>query len=176
MKRAIPSRGASSTAAHGDHFGLDPALLEEAGEQARVAGGDALPGEHRHGEEIEAFGGGDLERTAPEAKLRDFLEARARLAQRIFLEHILADDAELAHAVADEGRDIVVAHEHQVEREVFDARGERILAAVADLQPGILEQVAAALGQAARLLDGDVKAVAIGAHDAGSFRRSSIRR
>ena len=168
MKRAMPSRGASSTAPRiVDDLGLDPALVEEAAEQARIAGRDALPGQHRGREEVEAFGRGELEAAAAEAEPRHFLEARSRLAEGIFLEHVLPDDAEFAHAVADEGRDVVVADEHQVEREIFGARGERVLAAVADPEPGILEQLPASVGQAARLLDGDVEAAAVGAHAPG---------
>ena len=83
------------------------------------------PVEHLQLEEVERFGRGDLEAAAAEAERARLPRYRGSgMAERIFLEHVLADDAELAHAVGDEGRNVVVAHEHQVEREILGARGQ----------------------------------------------------
>ena len=60
----------------------------------------------------------------------------------------------------DEGRDVVVAHEHQVEREILDPRGQLVLA-VLDAQAGVAQQVAAVVGEAARFLDREVQAAAV---------------
>jgi hypothetical protein len=97
---------------------------------------------------------------AAETEVRHHLEARVRLTERELVEHVAADDAELADAVADEGGDVVVADEHEIDREVLDP-GREVIAAAGDAQPGIAEQAAAVVREAAGLLDGDVQTAVV---------------
>jgi hypothetical protein len=81
------------------------------------------------------FRRGKAQAAAAEAQPRHDLELRLAVPQSEFVKHILADDPELADPIAYECRDVVVADEHQVGREVLDARGEIVLA-VLDAKPG----------------------------------------
>ena len=50
------------------------------------------------------------------------------LAELEFSQHIAADNSKLTNAIRDEGRDVVVTHEHQIRCVILDPRGELILA------------------------------------------------
>ena len=167
--------GEFDRAAHGDDLGGQAVIGEELRQEPRVAGRDPLAVEQFQVEGAKRVWRGDLEAAAAEAEPGDFLDPRFGQAERIFLQHVLADDAKFAHSVRDERRNVVVAHEHQVEREVLGPRGELVLAALAEPQAGILEQLARAVRKTARLLHGHVQAVAIGAHDRAATRSSSMR-
>ena len=110
------------------------------------------------------------EAAAAEAELRHFLEAGFGKAEGIFLKHVLADDAELAHAVGDEGRDVVVAHQHEVHGEILGARAQGRLAAARQAQARALEQGERFVAEAPRLLDGEVDTASVGAHSGRSIR------
>ncbi len=112
---------------------------------------------------LEALGHRDLQRAMTEAEFRKHLAARRGGAERELLQDVLADDPELADAVADEGRDVVVADEHQLGGEIADAGGQAVLAAF-DPKSGIAQQIAARIREAARLLQSDVEARAISEH------------
>src|SRR3546814_8335955 len=84
------------------------------------------------------------------------LEPGVRATERELLEHIEADDPELADAIAHEHRDVIVANEHQVDGEILDSCREIVLA-VLDAQPGVTQQIAAEVGQPSQLLDRQVE-------------------
>ncbi len=105
----------------------------------------------------------DLQRAMTEAEFGKNLAAHGGRAERELLQDVLADDPELADAVADEGRDVVVANEHQLRGEIADAGSQAVLAAF-DPKSGIAQQVAARIREAARFLQGDVEARAVSEH------------
>jgi len=101
---------------------------------------------------VQAGRHGDLQRAAAEAQGHDHLGVRPAVAA--FLQHVLADDAQVADPVRHEGRNVVVAHAQQVDRIVFDPV-QQFVVALDDAKPCVADQVQAAFGQTAGFLDGD---------------------
>ena len=64
----------------------------------------------------------------------------------------LPDDAELANILLDQIRNVVIAHEQDVERHVLAVADELVLAA-AVLEPALRHQVERVVGEASGLLD-----------------------
>ncbi len=137
--RDLEPRRQLDRALHLDDLGLDSMLVEKSVEQARVGRGDALARKALRPFIGEPLGRGDSQAALAEAELGEHLEPGLGRAEREFLEHVLADDAELADAVADEGRNVVVAHEHQVGGEVRGPSAQAVPAAL-DPQTGFAQQ------------------------------------
>ena len=158
---------------HLDHFGGDPALGKPRPEHAGIAGRDPTTGKALDPLPLLRLGDRELERAPPEPERGDHFAALGPFGQREFLQNIFADDPPFADPVGDEGRNVVVANEHQVGGEILDPRGQAVLA-VGDPQPGIGKQPARLVAQPSRLLDRDVKPLAVDQHGACSFASASI--
>ena len=130
-----------------------PCSLEEARDQARIGGRDPLPIERGGAVISDRLGRRDPQAQRPKPSVASTSSRGSAAAEREFLEHILADDAELADAVADEGRDVVVANEHQLGREILDPRGEVVLAGLDAEARRRGARSRLCIGQAARFLD-----------------------
>src|SRR6266496_3124945 len=98
-----------------------------------------------------------------EPKTGQHVERRLRLPDREFLEHIAPDNPEFAGAIANEGRDVVVPHEHEVRGEIAGSRAQTVLAAF-DAETRFAQQVAAELRKTAGTLQRYVDAAAINQH------------
>src|SRR3546814_20812559 len=85
------------------------------------------------------MGSREPEAAEAEPEPGDDLEPGVRATERELLEHIEADDPELADAIANEHRDVIVANEHQVDGEILDSCRE-IVIAVLDAKPGRSEE------------------------------------
>ena len=116
-------------AAHLHDLSLDPRSRRGSAEQARIGGGDP-----RAGQALRARHKPSPPARRSAARIGRSRAARPRRAGAPLSSSanssstLLADDAELADAVADEGRDVVVADEHQVGGEILDPRGRGVLA------------------------------------------------
>jgi hypothetical protein len=78
--------------------------------------------------------------------------------QALFLQHVAADEAQVAGTFGDESRDVVVAHQQQVDR-LRLAVAEQTIAALAEAQAGTRKQVTPWFGEPAILLGGNAEAV-----------------
>ncbi len=100
-------------------------------------------------------------RQRPKSSVRTRLEAR-RLAARgelqaLLLEHVQADQPEVAHVLLHQVRDVVVAHEQHIERHVL-AEAHQLILAARELQAAAREQIERRVGQAAGLLHRELQA------------------
>jgi hypothetical protein len=107
-----------------------------------------------------------------------------RLEGEAFLfDHVETDDAEIANVLLHQVRNVVIAHEQQVERHVLAVAHQLVLAA-AVLQPAADHQVQRVVGEAPGLLQGHFEARSFVHHgrarpgscereSAGSFIRSA---
>jgi diaminopimelate decarboxylase len=75
-------------------------------------------------------------------------------AEQLFFQHVLADDAEIDHAVHHQARDVVVAHAQDIDRHVF-GEGDQTLLLQVDLDAAACQQFLGFIAQAARLLHCD---------------------
>ena len=141
--------------------------------QLRVGGGNAQPGQVGRAGVRPLLGEGDGEAAAAEVQLTlDLIGvagAGGAALEGGFLEDVVADDAEVAHAVHDQLRDVVIAHEEHIEGEVFGVQEQLFLRGL-DLDAAAGEQIERVGGEAAALLDGEAEAVfgrSGGRHGAG---------
>ena len=92
-----------------------------------------------------------------------------RAVELLLGEHVAADDAELTTAFDEQARDVVVAHQQHVDRQVL-AIEEQLVAALAEGEAGAAQQGKGILREPARLLHGDAQAFAGVAHRALPLR------
>ena len=93
---------------------------------------------------------------APEVQRAQRLEARGRAArgqlEALLLQHVQADQAEIADVFLHQVGDVVVAHEQHVERHVL-AESHQLILAARQLQAAARQQVERRIGQSAGFLD-----------------------
>jgi hypothetical protein len=78
--------------------------------------------------------------------------------QALLLEHVAADEPEVADVLLHQVRDVVVAYEQHVERHVL-AEAHELVTAAREFQAAALEQVERRVGEAARFLHGELEAL-----------------
>src|SRR5699024_7122735 len=88
-------------------------------------------------------------------------------AQRGLLQHVAPDDPEIATAAGNQARNVVVAHQQQVDGQVL-AEAEQLVAATPETHAATRQQVQPGLAETAALLRGDTQTIAW-FHDAGFF-------
>ena len=158
--RALEPRGDLDGAGERDDMRRDLALAQEALEQERIRGRDALapqrvdtlPGRFgRNGERQPAAA--EIEPThrhePGSAPARGELEA-------LLLEHVEAEETQVADILLHQVRDVVIAHEEYIERHVLPVPDELILAA-RELETAAHEQIERGVGEAPRLLHGELE-------------------
>ncbi len=157
----LQSGGDFDGAAHDDDVRLYAPLVQEAAQDLGIGGGDAQPVQRGRAVIGQGRRGGDLQGAAAEAQGHD--DRGVGTAVAAFLQHVLADDPQVADAVGHEGGDVVVADAQQVDRIVLDPV-QQVVVALDPFQTRVADQVEAAVGQTAGFLDGDAKPALGGAH------------
>jgi hypothetical protein len=145
-----------------DDLGFHALLLEVAFRELRVGGRDADAGEVLQAGVRTLLGEGDAEAAATEIeRALDFVTAGGADAAAFeggFFEDVLANDAEVAHAVHDELGDVVVADEKDIDGKVIRVE-EQFLLGRFHLDAARLEEVEGVGGEAATFLNGEAEAV-----------------
>ena len=118
---------------------------------------------------------GERQPAAAEVELLQDLDARRGAAgqhrEALFLEHVEADEAEVADVFLHQVGNVVVAHEQHVERHVLAVAHQLVLAA-AELEAAAVQQVERLVGEASRLLHGDAQAL-LAIHQRSPRRRAA---
>jgi hypothetical protein len=138
----------------------DGVLAEEAPEHVRVGGRDAPARDALQAFVPEVLRHGECEPAPPVIELLQHLDPWRRAARRhreaLLLEHVHADEAQVADVLLHQVRDVVVADEQHVERHVLAVTHQLVLAAV-ELESAAVQQVERLVGQPARFLHGDAQ-------------------
>ena len=118
----------------------------------------------------------------PEAERAQFAE-RSLLAgsanrKNLLVEHVATDDSEIADAIGDHVRHVVIADQQQVHGQGL-TEAEQLVAAAPEAEPAAGQQIERGVAEAAGFLDGDAQAVASahaeGLRAAGRLRAAAAR-
>ena len=141
------------------------ALVKAALQQLRITRRDAAA--------VEAFEplpflvGRDRDRETAAAKLEAAKHAVFRVltlasaGEHRFLEHVLADDAQIHDAVHDEARNVVGAHAKNFDGHVL-RHGQQALCVIADLESAAFKKILRVVGEAPRLLHCNPQTIGFG--------------
>ena len=143
-----------------DDVGRDVAFAQVALERERVGGRDALAGDGARAFVAESFGHRQRQAAAAVVERAQFGEgggvaARDEL-QALLLEHVAADQAEIADVFLHEIGNVVVAHEQHVERHVL-AEAHELVAPARELEAAALEQLERRIGEPSGFLYGELE-------------------